>query len=41
MKSWESFLLNAALAGVLAWAMIILFFVLLVKGVIVWLASPK
>ena len=41
MKSWEAFFLNAALAGALAWAMIILFVVLVVKGVVVWLASPK
>ena len=41
MKSWEAFFLNAALAGALAWAMIILFVVLVVKGFLVWLASPK
>ena len=41
MKSWEQFFLNAALAGALAWAMIILFVVLVVKGLIVWIASPK
>ena len=41
MKTWEQFFLNAALAGALAWAMLILFVVLLFKGLIVWLASPK
>ena len=37
----EQFFLNAALAGVLCWAMLILFFVLLFKGLIVWIGSPK
>ena len=41
MKSCEQFFLNAALAGALCTAMLILFFVLLFKGIIVWLASPK
>ena len=41
MKSWEQFLLNAALDGALAWAMIILCVVLLVKGFVFWLVSPK
>lgn len=41
MKSWEAFFLNAALAGALAWAMIILCVVLIFKGFLFWLASPK
>lgn len=41
MKSYEQFFLHAALAGAVIWAMVILLFVLLAKGLYLYFTSPK